>query len=1229
MNLKKLLRSKIVVVPITLLAVNWLVVGCGGDETTTTTEGDTTTTIDTPPPVFTAELTSTISGRVVDSSSGEGIAGATVSAVGVSATTAAADDPAGLAPGSFTLTDIPRTESNSPVLLFVTGATATGKSYPTTTTAVVGLPDPGLSPNFPVVEPVVTVAGVEIEVHDQGGTISGKILDATGNPLQGVAITVDAVQIPIITPSTGGLPPTTGVLPFELTDANSRGTTDGEGAFTISGVPEDWTYNIVVIPGGGTPNITFTNQYVPSGSMLNFPDVVGPPIDSGVVTSFLLAGGALLVGGAPNPAAAIAAANVPLVNGVALPCAAGACPAVINGAIAGSGPLAILPAVLPGQPEDRIAPYELATSQVVDGTTITSADNTAGRSFDFTMSEAVGNSLAAIQAAIRLTDASGAPISATVALTDNTISVTPNISVGTDAVPLPDGAYCITGIGALTDAAGNAYTGLLPDGVTADAASTTPVGAVGAPACSPGGVGDGTINFAVLADTGTPGAVTGVDCSNGCNNGSTAFTLTFTAPTGTPAPVQYAGEFSSGALGRGDTFTPCQDLPAPGNGSCLDATDIPFISPGGALANPPELVNFEIATPAGTPGSPINLFGFGFPLVQGTENNAAVPNNYFDDGIAYLVSAEGLSDAGLSGPKAFASISDNTAPAFDVRDAAVVAVPATANDINNNIGPLVPSVAVCGGGGFGGPPLGTANTCNTFTPLANIFAPIAAGDIVAESIPLTEGPTSTVGFDFFATAVAATPVGTGTEAGLAAPDTFYSAADLAGLDEDTAIAGVQVAGATNIIIDEEIDAGATLTAPALSNPALPGFTSGSPTAGGVAGPVPAGAPAPGAADYTVSLATVQDPDPVTGAATGDGINDENLIAVTFSSVLASPITGQSLDFSGSGIVDEVGNALAAKTATGAPTSLLVANAIASAIETATATRGTKDILELTFTRPIQDPADVAGLLAGGKLVSDLGLVDAAAFGLILSPNTGLAALLGSTVALSNGGRTLTITTPALGDLSNLTATTVISGVGTFVNPGSLLTSDALSFIAGNTLVAAAGMPVNTFASGMASILVDDQIPAGLANILTDATVAQINTTAQVDGDGVLQVGDTTADTFLWRVVFDSPVLVDTGAPGCLDDLPATAFLSFGNLGAAPTAQFSSSLNTAVDPCGIDPTGSTLLFNVSINPPLSGGGAVDADTTITVNNVTDASGLPVAPTQATLTAGGAAPGITIP
>ena len=77
------------------------------------------------------------------------------------------------------------------------------------------------------VEPNVVLAGIEIELHDLGGTISGTILNVNGQPFQGVNVTLDPVQIPVITPGVGVTASTSGVLPFTLCPAVPAGTPGG------------------------------------------------------------------------------------------------------------------------------------------------------------------------------------------------------------------------------------------------------------------------------------------------------------------------------------------------------------------------------------------------------------------------------------------------------------------------------------------------------------------------------------------------------------------------------------------------------------------------------------------------------------------------------------------------------------------------------------------------------------------------------------------------------------------------------------------------------------------------------------------------------------------------------------------------------------------------------------------------------------------------------------------
>lgn len=730
-----------------------IMAGCGEDNNTTIEPSPVTVspapvtvspapvTVNNPAPATTATLTAVIAGRVVDSASGAPIPNATVSANAPGVVATVTTD----AQGAFALQNVPRTEVNSPVILTVTGGTApAGRSYPSSTNAVVSLI--GAAAGQGVVEPTVTLAGVEIELHDQGGTITGTILDTTGRPVQGVNITLDVVQIPVITPGVGVPATRSGVFPFTL--APQTATTNAQGVFTFNNVPEDWIYDIVVIPGGGSQNLVFTNQYLPSGSRLNFPDVFGPPADSSVVQSFALAGvlpGGLLVGVAALGPRCPALNPAPF--GGAIACAGGV------GAFLPGGPVVVVPAILPGDSPDQIPPFVVDNSPLVDGTVISAAQNTPGLVLNVTLSEPIING-AQLGTALGLVfggltpgcgvpcigPLAGTPIPFLVGLdmANTTLSITPQVFDTTNmAIALSAGVYSITGLGVLQDQAGNAYTGLTPS-MTARGGFD----AAGAVEFAAGAMHDLQLDFIVLGDTNLPGAppVAGImctDCQSGGMAGAVNFTATFDTVMGA---VLYVGAFAT----QGDgTFTALnQNLPG---------TPFAFTS-AGPLADPPESVQFML----GPPGAPTDftttpgfLLGFTYPLVAGTETlPAPVPNNYFDDGISYQIGILAQNAQGILGPQATSLVRDNTGPGFDTSGAPVGMV-GSGNDINTVVGVgVVPA---------------TTNMVTPFIPLENVFSSTQAEAMfTAESVQIREGPTAgigaaiagTVGLDFFAQIVA-------------------------------------------------------------------------------------------------------------------------------------------------------------------------------------------------------------------------------------------------------------------------------------------------------------------------------------------------------------------------------------------------------------------------------------------------------------------------------------------
>lgn len=1152
-SVEKFLRESIGVGVIALVALLFVVIGCS--------DTDTTSTINAPD--TTADLTATIAGKVVDSGTGAAIAGATVSVAGLDISTTTAED------GSFRLEEVPRTEVNNPIILSITGAP---DNYPATSNAVVNLISDPTGP----VEPTVVVSGIEIELHDRGGTINGQVLNVNGTPLEGIPVTLDPVEIPLPA-GPGDVTPTTGVKPFTLSADDIRATTDAEGRFSFTNVPENWIYNVTLvlggaIPGSGASNITFTNQWVPTGSTLDLPDATGAPIDSAVGHSFNLAG---------FPSVLL----LPAVNGFLLPVPPGAAVPGIVAPLAAGGPIVINPALLPGEGGDTIPPFVLANSEIKDGTVIPNADNTPGRSLSFTLSEPLANDSddLAINLKLAFLGPGTTPFAGTVmtfiatggmvqeipidVMLDDSrtmVTLTPNIQVPDPADPtmtvpgsLPGGVFAITGgplsagfptmLNFLRDDADNPYTGATPPSLTCppdcDVAQSVEVSA-GLPA-------DAEIDFVVLREDGVPGApsIASIRCED-CNNStilnmaataiaSVPFTITFDS---VPGAVLYQGLF---AVEGDDTFT------------------AGFMS-AGPLQDPPERIPYQLQAATGVP---ITLTGFPFPLLEGTETTVQIPNNFFDNGRRYQVGVQAQNNAGILGPQATNLVRDVVPPAFDI--SAMLTPTGNANNINNKVGVGVVPVFPTNPNGI--------NTVLPYTPLAVIFSPSATPSTTGDSIPIREGAMAgTVDFDFFRDVVNVT-----VEDGFVIPG-VYSAGDLAMLGS--------VPGSLNIRIDEEIRAreniidgpAVVLTDPTVSNPALPGFfADGTPTDN---------APDPRAYTGMVTNAVIFDPNPANlDELTGDGLADEDLIEVTidpiFSAANDTLDTGLSIDFSTSGITDEAGNPLSPKGR--ASTSLFVANFIPAAITEAVASRpnATTDRLELSFTRPIsiRDVVD-----ADNMLTSSLGLQDG---GTGLPDNR----LIGGTATLDMAGTMLTIDLPT-GTLSGLPLTTVISGMPLI--GGSLRTDDALDF------GPAGPLNVNAFEGGQAAIIVENQVPVGLINIISPLAPGSPTINS---GLSAFRVG-VSMGMFTIAFVFDGPVL--TGPPFVVPDgVSLPNMIGATNIFAEPSM--------VIDP----PNEFTIPFDVTLNP---GGGTepLAEGATITINGVTGLNGLDAFPDTATLNAAGA-------
>jgi len=330
--------------------------------------------------------------------------------------------------------------------------------------------------------------------------------------------------------------------------------------------------------------------------------------------------------------------------------------------------------------------------------------------------------------------------------------------------------------------------------------------------------------------------------------------------------------------------------------------------------------------------------------------------------------------------------------------------------------------------------------------------------------------------------------------------------------------------------------------------------------------------------------------------------DEDVIEIQLSNIWLSD-TGDQIDFTGTGLTDEAGNALAANT------TLLLANHIPAAITSAVATIGdaTTDVLTLTFSRPIFLPAGT--LDAAGNLLVGLGLADPTG-----NPQF-TASVAGGMAVLTPDRMTLTITTMQ-GALNGLTSSTVISGAG-------LQTNDALNFLAAPL----GPLPVNTFAGGIASIRVVDQIPPTLISVNDSlpGPTGPVNTEAQAAADGLLQVGDVTmGDVYSIGFVFDQAVVGDRNGDGMVD---AADF-------AGITAAFTGMANLVFDNTMVDVamsvadvTGMTIFFNATLNPFAGNVDPVAAGDTLSIAGVTDLSGNAAVGNAATLNAVGMGINIT--
>ncbi|MBI3325321.1 MAG: hypothetical protein HYZ81_01265 [Nitrospinae bacterium] len=1149
--------------------------------------------------------------------------------------------------GSFAIQNIPRSEANSPLILTVSGGNPpAGRTYPASTNAVVSLTS--VTAGDPV-EPNVVLAGVEIELHDLGGTITGQVLGVNGNPLAGVNVTLDVVQIPVINPGVGVAGPTTGVFPFTLCSAPPAGTpagtncqarqtatTNANGVFTFTSVPEDWIYNITIIPGGGAANLTFTNQFVPSGSSLFFPDVVGAPADSAVANALVLAG--VLPGGGFAGGLVLAAPFAP----VCPPPGGVGCVGVIA-----AGPVIVVPALLPGDQPDMTAPFIAENSPVVDGTIFAAAQNVPNLALNVTVSEPLGNTVGELQAGLGLTFAGagtvpvvgaimGSPIPFLVGLdmAGTTVTVTPQVFDATNkAIPLPAGLYSITMLGVLQDMAGNTYTGCTPNAGTrpgVGGAGFCPVGtgtdAAGAVEFAAAAMLDAELDFVILGDTTLPGApsvasIMCTDCQNGGMAGAAAFNVTFDAVMGA---VQYFGGFAT----AGDTtFTT--------NNDNIMGSPPAFLS-AGPLADPPENITFTlsgvgvVATIIDFTTTPGFLLGFNYPLVAGTELLAApISNNYFDDAITYQVGIEAVNLQGIRGPQATALVMDITAPGFDVSGApgtdpaTGLAFPAGSVGAGNNINTVLALVP---------PPadLVMANMTTSFFPLENIFSATATESMfTAESIQIREGTTAaagmaivgTVSFSFFEQV--ASPPGSMSEF-MGVADNFYSMADLA------AFLGLPSIG-LNVRLNEQISTTTMLTAPTLSSPD-PTMLATSPLAfASVDGGMTFMSVTTGlGTDITMAFGNTADGMVnIAFTADGDMIMDEDVIEIQLSDIWATE-TGDQVEFgTTSGITDEAGNALVANT------TLVLANHIPTAITNAVATPGdaASDVLTLTFSRPVFIPA--TALDAMGNLAVGLGLVDPTGDPLFT------AMVGGAMIALSADGQTLTLTTAMQGDLSGLTAATVISGVtsgiGMALVPGTALqTNDALNFLVGAGL---GPLVVNTFADGtradgtmcgvpcVVAIRVEDLIPPTLMDVIDGGFGGTtVNSEALTDGgDMLLQVGDMVMDTFSIGFVFDQAVLSDRNGDGMIDAADL-AGVSAAFMGAAANIVFDNAM-IDIATSVMDATGMSIFFDAALNPFAGEMGLVATGDTFTITGVTDLAGNATVVNMATLGAVGA--GITIP
>jgi hypothetical protein len=1149
-RLRRLPTSRAVVVSSAILALSIAMVGCdssggGGDSSTATTAGAPTgggqPTVgagvgspDAPVAIPATDLRGIISGKVIDSTSGAPIPNATVTA-GAGVGSATTDSL-----GNFTLTNAFLTGAGTPVILTITNASLPGRNYPNLSNAVVSTNGAGGFGGLAIaaVVPTNVISNVEIELHDQKGFITGTLLDTNGKPIVGAVISAKPDEIPVVTPGVvDAANPGTGIFPFVLTSAalTSSGqisgqtvaTSDSAGKFTLANLPVNWIYDITIIPGPGIPNLIFTNQYLPGASgissVLAFPDVVGAPVDSAVLNAFVLSGGAgagSLAAGCPAP---------------------GGCGGFIPGA----------PVIIGAPAADAIPPFLLATSDPVDGTVYSDGQNPQGKSFTLRFNESVAqannNDLLRNFIQLRYLGFAAVPapvppgdlIPTTISVQDNgaTIVVTPIVTGR-----LAAGLYEITGLLNLSDLAANKYTGVRPTGLlpppfpTPDAASA-PAGGVILP---PGGF-DGKVSFSILEPIGGSqvGSVTNITCSPGaCNNGTAMFSVTF-GPAANA--VQYFGGFATGQV-PGTPLIPT--ITGPGG----------IFASAGPLADPPEFIAFDLTpTIGGGNGVPITLQGFGFPLVAGTESNGQIANNFFDDGVSYIVEVEGQSMAGIRGPQVVSTaIRDNVAPGLDTMTAG------PAMGVGNDFNARLPGALALPA---------TVNRTTPFTPLEDLFSPVGG-----DSLPITEGAAGpipgTVGYNF-------ANVTMQTAEGFVGTDIFYSAADY------TAAATLTSAN-ISIAANEDLNSMAGLTNPTVTPVGTAGLA-GLAAGGGAA--IPATALGSAAASATV----VNPTGTVTGIAIvndGDGLADENVINLA----LGPPRnfrTGDVINFTGSGLADEAGNPTT--------TSVRVANGIPAAITTAVARAvGANHQLVLTFDRPVTFEA---GALAAGMLTTPLGLRNGDATALAATAN-----LLTGTAALSADERSLLIAVPfdamtGMFALSDVALTTIVDGVG-------LQTDDPLAFIgpvaglayfAANMAGAGGIVPsflgVNTFqvangvANGRTAIRVTDLIPPRTVTAVNaDATL--LNAVAGADGNGKWEEGDAAADLYTVVLTFSEPVFVGTTAAEL--QASAQARLTFSVSASAPsTAMYAVDANpvvripAAANPLGvISPTMVAIQFNLT-------------------------------------------------